>query len=148
MVDGGNLSHAGKWFKCGISVANSFEVLEALHRIQKKQADDKAVKEMKEKEAADFIKWMALKEFLKWYGAGQKADADGQPLLTKKAAVAIVKLLLPMIAPNLKLKDYTTLKKCSKWLGELAGHGTTWVEEMMAIEASYDNDTMPLRRLF
>ena len=92
---------------------------------------------------------MALKEFVRWYGDDQKVDKDGYPLLTKKAAVAIVKLLLPRIAPTLKLKDYTTLKKCSKWLGDLAGGTTTWVTEMKAIEESYDNaNSMPLRRLF
>lgn len=148
MVNDGSLSKAGSWFKCGVSVANSLEVMEAIRRVKEKQENEKVAKQVKEKEAAEYIKWMALKEFVKWYGADQKTDANGHPILTKKAAVAIVKLLLPMIAPDLKLKDYTTLKKCSKWLGEIAGRGTTWVEEMSAIEASYDNASMPLRRLF
>jgi hypothetical protein len=40
---------------------------------------------------------------------------------------------MPKVARTLKLANYTTLKTCTKWLGELAG-GTTWVEEMKAME--------------
>lgn len=61
--------------------------------------------------------------------------------------MAIVKVLLPKIAPELKLKDFTTLQKCKEWLGELAG-GTTWVDEMKALEELHDNESLPLRRLF
>lgn len=147
MVDEGVVGKAGKWFKVGVCVANGKEVLEAVRRVKVKVAKEAAAKECKAQETADFVKWMALKEFVKWYGDDQKVDKDGYPLLTKKAAVAIVKLLLPRIAPDLKLNDFKTLKKCVKWLGDLAG-GTTWVTEMRAVEDSYSNNEMPLRRLF
>ena len=147
MVDEGVVGKAGKWFKVGVCVANGKEVLEAVRRVKVKVAEEAAAKECKAQETADFVKWMALKEFVKWYGDDQKVDKDGYPLLTKKAAVAIVKLLLPRIAPDLKLNDFKTLKKCVKWLGDLAG-GTTWVTEMRAVEDSYSNNEMPLRRLF
>ena len=55
------------------------------------------------------------------------------PIMSRMSALAIVKVLMPKVAPTLKLADYTTLKTCTKWLGELAG-GTTWVEEMKAME--------------
>ena len=86
-------------------------------------------------------------EFAKWFSAGQKVDGNGNPILSKKAAVVIVKVLLPRIAPEAKLKNYVTLKSCTTWLSELAS-GTTWVTEMQAIEDAYENEELPLRRLF
>ena len=44
----------------------------------------------------------------------------------------IVKVLLSEIYPTAKLSDYTTMKVCTKWSGELAG-GTTLTVEMTAI---------------
>ena len=55
------------------------------------------------------------------------------PIMSRMSALTIVKVLMPKVAPTLKLADYTTLKTCTKWLGELAG-GTTWVDEMKAME--------------
>jgi hypothetical protein len=54
------------------------------------------------------------------------------------SALAIVKVLMPKVAPTLKLADYTKLKTCTKWLGELAG-GTTWVDEMSSIPLHIDS---------
>jgi hypothetical protein len=56
--------------------------------------------------------------------------------MTRKCALSIVKVLLPKIDPTGKLSDYTTMKVCTKWLGELAG-GTTWTVEMEAIEDTW-----------
>ncbi len=56
-------------------------------------------------------------------------DDHNHPIMLRMSALAIVKVLMPKVAPTLKLADYTTLKTCTKWLGELAG-GTTWVDEM------------------
>ena len=71
--------------------------------------------------------------FGKWCGDGSKVDDHNHPIVSRMSALAIVKVLMPKVAPTLKLADYTTLKTCTKWLGELAG-GTTWVEEMKAME--------------
>jgi hypothetical protein len=38
------------------------------------------------------------------------------------------------MAPLLKESIFTTLKKCTKWLGELAG-GTSWVVDKMRVIA-------------
>jgi hypothetical protein len=53
--------------------------------------------------------------------------------MSRISAVTIVKVLMPKMAPTLKLANYTTLKTCTKWLGKLAG-GTTWVDKMKAME--------------
>ena len=64
-----------------------------------------------------------------------KVDSvTGYPKLGKVASVAIVKVLLPVIDPNEKNKDYNTMKACEKRLGSLAG-GTAWVNEMKSYEA-------------
>ena len=52
--------------------------------------------------------------------------------MTRTCVVAIVKVLMPTVVPTLKVSDFTALKSCTKWLGELAG-GTTWVDEMRLI---------------
>jgi len=61
---------------------------------------------------------------------------SGYPIMTSKCALSIVNVLLPKIDPTAKLSDYTTMKVCTKWLGELAG-GTTWTVEMTAIEDNW-----------
>ena len=56
-------------------------------------------------------------------------DNNGHPNLNKQASVAIVRYLLPIVAPDGNVSDYKTMASCRKWLGELAG-GTTWDAEM------------------
>ena len=63
-------------------------------------------------------------------------------------AVSIVKVLMPAVAPTLKVSDFTTLKSCcTKWLGELGG-GTTWVDEMMAIRDRNELEEIQPTELF
>ena len=71
----------------------------------------------------------------KWIRDGSKMKNDC-PDLHKQGSVAIVRVLLPMIAPLEKLKDYTMMKACVKWLGNLAG-GTDWKEDMEAVRTDY-----------
>ena len=62
-----------------------------------------------------------------------------RPILVRLARrIAIVKVLLPRINPNGKLKDFNSMKACVKWLGELAGRRTTWVDEMKQLEEEID----------
>ena len=56
-------------------------------------------------------------------------DNHNHPVMSKMIALAIVKVLMPKVAPTLKLAEYT-LKTCTKWL---AG-GTTWVDNMKVME--------------
>ena len=53
--------------------------------------------------------------------------------------MAIVKVLMPKVAPTLKLVDYTALKTCMKWLGELAG-GTAWVDKMKMMNEGQEKE--------
>jgi hypothetical protein len=71
--------------------------------------------------------------FRKWWGDGMKVDGENHPVMSRICAVAIVKVLMPKVTPLVKASDFTTMKNCTKWLGELAG-STSWVDEMRATE--------------
>ncbi len=108
--------------------------------------EDKAIREKKviEKQSSNEVtQWLGLVEFAKWFLAGEKVDGNGYLILSKKMAMAIVKVLLPRIAPEANLMNYVTLKSCTVWLGELALE-TTWVTEMQAIKDAYENEELPL----
>ena len=80
---------------------------------------------------------VACTQFNLWNAAGSRVDAEsGYPIMTSNCALSIVKVMLPKIDPTAKLSDYTTMKVCTKWLGELAG-GTAWTVEMTAIEDNW-----------
>jgi hypothetical protein len=66
-----------------------------------------------------------------WVTRGRPVDADGNPVLDKKASYAVVKFLLLRvnIKGDLKLKDFNSMKKYVKWLGEI-GRGMTCYEHM------------------
>ena len=70
---------------------------------------------------------MTNKAFGKWYGDGSKVDNHNHLIMLRMSAVAIVKVLMPKVGPTLKLANFTTLKTCTKWLGELAGGVVTYV---------------------
>jgi hypothetical protein len=66
-------------------------------------------------------------------------DGNNIPIMSRTNAVVIVKVLMPKVAPTLKLGNFTMLKSCTKWLGDLAG-GTTWVDEMKAMEVGFEQE--------
>ena len=105
----------------------------ALRRTKEQQEKEKEEKERARKVAEDGKLNSGLEAFGKWCGDGSKVDDHNHPIMSRMSAVAIVKVLMPKVAPNLKLANCTTLKTCTKWLGEPAG-GTTWVDEMKAME--------------
>jgi hypothetical protein len=143
----GGANKAGSLFRVGISVVNCRVVLETLRRT-KEQAEK--VKEQKEKSrqvAEDGKVKAALEAFGKWCGNGMKLDGESHPVMTRTCAVAIVKVLMPAVAPTLKVSDFTTLKSCTKWLGELGG-GTTWVDEMTAIRDRNELEEIQPTELF
>ncbi len=117
----------------GVSVVNCRVVLETLWWTKEQQVKEKEDKECARKVADDGKLNPWLEAFGKWCGDGGKVDNYNHPIMPRMSAVAIVKVLMSKVAPTLKLADYTTLKTCRKWLGEPAG-GTTWVDEMKAIE--------------
>ena len=120
-------------------MANSRVVLETLWRIKEQSEKAKEVKERARKAADDGKLKSGLEAFGKWCGDGSKVDGNNIPIMSRMNAVAIVKVLMPKVAPTLKLGDFTTLKSCTKWLGDLVG-GTTWVDEMNAMEVSFEQE--------
>ena len=84
---------------------------------------------------------MAINAFGEWKRNGLKVNAEGNPQLTKAAAIAIVKVLMPRITPKDKLGEYTSMKACVAWLGNVAG-GTTWDAEMETVTKEYGRAMM------
>ena len=132
LMKNGGANKAGSLFRVGISVVNCRVVLETLRRTKEQAEKVKEQKEKSQQVVEDGKVKAALEAFGKWCGNGMKLDGESHTVMTRTCAVAIVKVLMPAVAPTLKVSDFTTLKSCTKWLGELAG-GTTWVDEMMAI---------------
>jgi hypothetical protein len=68
-----------------------------------------------------------------WLAAGWPVDKDGNPLLNKKDSHAFVKFLLPrlVIMGELKLRDFSLMKVCGRWLGGIAW-GMSWDNHMVA----------------
>ncbi len=89
----------------------------------------------------------ALEEFGKWCGNGMKLDGESHPVMSRTCAMAIVKVLMPTVAPTMKVSDFTRLKSSTKWLGELAG-GMTWVNEMRAFEERNELEEVQPTELF
>ena len=148
IVKNKGMTKAGRLYKAGIVVANSRVILRVHEIAQEHEAAEKQKKEFQKKESADCtLCWIGLKCFIAWVKDGRCVDGNGHPILTKWDAISIVKVLLPKISPMEKMKDYSSLKKCTKWLGELAS-GTTWADEMEAMKDAYNNPHMPLERLF
>jgi hypothetical protein len=75
----------------------------------------------------------AQKAHADWVAAGWLVDKDGNPHLTKKDSHAIIKFLLPRvdIMGELKLKDFSTMKVCVRWLGRIM-RGMSWDKHMVA----------------
>ncbi len=145
--DDDDRNKAGSLFWVGISVANCRVVLETLRRT-KEQAEK--VKEQKKKSrqvVEDGKVKAALEEFRKWCGNGMKLDGESHPVMSRTSAVAIIKVLMPTVAPTMKVSDLMTLKSCTKWLRELAG-GTTWVDEMRAFEEKNELEEVQPTELF
>ena len=143
LMKNGGVNKAGSLFRVGISVVNCRVVLETLRRTKEQQEKEKEEKERARKVAEDGKLNSGLEAFGKWCGDGSKVDDHNHPIMSMMSALAIVKVLMPKVAPTLKLSDYTTLKTCTKWLGELAG-GTTWVDEMKAMEWRKAMSSIPL----
>jgi hypothetical protein len=150
LLENGGVNKAGSLFRVGVCVANSRVVLETLRRTKELAEKVRNEKEEARKVADDGKLKSALEAFGKWCGDGNKVDGDNHPIMSRTCALAIVKVLMPKVAPLLKLSNFTTLKSCTKWLGELAG-GTTWADEMKAmieIEEDDEQEELNPRLLF
>ncbi len=66
-----------------------------------------------------------------WVKSVRPVTPQGYPKMNLKNAKSIIKVLLPIIdiKGELKMKDFSTVGVCLKWLGEIA-RGMTWDEHM------------------
>jgi hypothetical protein len=139
LIKNKGMNKAGSLYKAGVIMANSRVVLEAARRsalLTEKEKENAAQKrEDKERQSLSD----AVSAFRNWVNQGGKTLEDGSPVLQRKDAVAIVRVLLPRIdvKGERKIKEFSTAKACMKWLGEI-GRGTTWDEEMRGIESEVE----------
>ena len=75
----------------------------------------------------------AQKARREWVCEWRLVDGDGNQKLNWSSTHAIVRFLLPMvdIKGELKMKDFTSMKACVKWLEKIKC-GMTWDEHMNA----------------
>jgi len=133
ILNSGGMNKAGTLFNLGTIVVSSKVLLEAHQQKKVRLKEALVVKEKAQLAVINEKLKVACTQFNLWNAAGSRVDAEsGYPIMTSKCALSIDKVLLPKIDPTAKLSDYTTMKVCTKWLGELAG-GTTWTVEMTAI---------------
>ena len=71
-------------------------------------------------------------------GRSSASSKKPEPKLSKAAAVAIVKIILPRIDPNEDLAGYKNMGTCVDWLANLA-RGTDWETELDAVRSEYCN---------
>ena len=105
-------------------------MLEAGKRIEELKVKEKAEKDKKEKEKVERKGESAVYFFNDWEMKGKPLDKNNNPKLGRPAAVAIVQVLMPRIAPKNKLGDHKNMKECFEWLGSVAGG---WDEEMRKV---------------
>ena len=104
-----------------------------------KGLEEEAQKKNREKKTNGKVKieYTAIKVFSNWKFSGRQMNAKDKtrPLLGKNDAVALVKGLMPRLAPNEKWGDYNGMKKAIDWLLSLGGD-TTWENEMEKLSKS------------
>ena len=125
LMKNGGVNKAGSLFCVRISVVNCRVVLETLRRTKEQQEKETEDKERARKVAGNgklnsgleaFSKCcgdgskVGLEAFSKCCGDGSKVGDHNHPIMSMMSAVAIVNVLMPKVAPTLKLADYTTLK--------------------------------------
>mmetsp|Transcript_19445 Transcript_19445/g.46675 ORF Transcript_19445/g.46675 Transcript_19445/m.46675 type:complete len:287 (+) Transcript_19445:384-1244(+) len=144
LVKNGVVYKAGGLVRLGVVIANGRVMQKAERMLIEKQKEEAAAKEKKKRDEAETREEKSFLAYDHWI-RGQKKDGtdarahdkDGNPKLPKQDAIAIVRVLLPRFAPKEKMSDYGGMSKCVKWLGSLAGRGTTWEEEITAVRREY-----------
>ena len=78
-----------------------------------------------------------MKNYGQWLNDGKPLDiTNNGPKLSKEAAKSIVKVLLPRIVPDGKMKDHQSMKECVKWFGNIAS-GIPCAAEMKQVVEEY-----------
>jgi hypothetical protein len=134
IIDNKIISKAGGLFKCGVHVANCRVVLEAAKRMKEVEKEKRKQKDITDGENKAKKCWIAVTHFMKWKADGEPEveDIPGRPRLTRLAAIAIVREILPRISPEENVTQYTAKGKSIDRLMAIRG-GTTWEIEMQAI---------------
>jgi hypothetical protein len=84
---------------------------------------------------------LALCYYDDWLRGEKVLDKNKKPKLGNKGAKAMVKALMPRVAPDKKVKEYTTaMYKCVDWLEGL-GKGV-WELEMEKMREDYSRGTV------
>jgi hypothetical protein len=121
------INKAGGLFKTGIIVANARVVLEGAKRVNAAEKEAKEAAVVKRGLVSKSREDEGVLAHLAWVKSGRPVTSDGYPKLSRKEALAIAKVLLPLIdiKQELKLKNFAKLATCVKWLGEI-GRGVNW----------------------
>ena len=129
---------AGKMMKIGEVVVNSGVAVEAWRRrtaqMEEEKERDQTMAGLDEQE-------VALCYYDDWLRGEKVLDKNKKPKLGNKGAKAMVKALMPRVAPDKKVKEYTTaMYKCVDWLEGL-GKGV-WELEMEKMREDYSRGTV------
>ncbi len=127
MLENNLMTSTGQWFKLGAQVANAAVVTRAgqkkIEQMEMKQVEKMETKTKKEI-AAKVEKIDAFKKFLE---AGKPSQ------MSAKDSKAILKFVLPLLAPSEKMSEYNMGPKAMERLvkfGMDSGNKVTWISEM------------------
>ena len=124
----------------GVYIANCKVVLEAARRVKVLEEKAKEDKDQSNKDKQATVEVEAIKAFAEWKRQGKPVNAvaggTSTPKLCKAASIAILKVLLPIIAKDESMKEYSSMKKCCERLAAIAG-GSSWEREMEAFVVKF-----------
>ena len=104
---------AGNMMKIGEVIVNSRIAAEAWRRRNAQIQEEKGEKEREKTMAGLGEQEIALFYYDEWVKDGKVLDKNNKPKLGKEGAKAIVKALMPRVAPDEKVTEYTTaMYKC------------------------------------
>jgi len=107
---------AGKLARLGVHVINA-DVLMEVHRRASELLAEEAAEKKKDKKLVSLTKDEAAVFYHKESKRkGKPTDKNDKIKLAHMAANTIVKSLMPRLDSTKKASDYTTIKKCIKWL--------------------------------
>jgi hypothetical protein len=139
IVKNRRINQEGGLFKAGLQIANSRAVIRAAKQIAEEDKLKALEAEQKKKVRRETLQSAAKMAFGRWKADGRKTNDDGSPELKRMDAFAIIRVLVPRldVKKEVKMGDFKTVKDCVTWLGGIR-NGTTWDEEMEALEMEWE----------
>jgi hypothetical protein len=127
------INKTGDLYKTGLIVVNCRVVVEAAKWVATLEKRPNAAAVMKKATKAMKRNCEAQKAHADWVVVRRLVDEDSNLCLNKKDSHATIKFLLPRldIEGESKLKDFSSMKACVRWLGEIAP-GMSWDDHMVA----------------